>query len=66
MTASDHTLKPFRNFLHQRGHPYMHKLCLEDALPLTPHRHLAYGLCYRYAKSCVAVQNGNADLDFRD
>ncbi len=25
MTASDHTLKPFRNLLHQRGHPYMHK-----------------------------------------
>ena len=25
MTASDHTLKPFRNLLQQRGHPYMHK-----------------------------------------
>lgn len=23
MTASDHTLKPFKNHLHQRGHPYM-------------------------------------------
>ena len=25
MTAPDHTLKPFKNHLHQRGHPYMHK-----------------------------------------
>ena len=23
MTAPDHTLKPFKNHLHQRGHPYM-------------------------------------------
>jgi hypothetical protein len=25
MTAPDHTLKPFKNHLHQRGHPYMRK-----------------------------------------
>ena len=25
MTAPDHTLKRFKNHLHQRGHPYMHK-----------------------------------------
>lgn len=25
MTAPDHTLAPFKNHLHQRGHPYMHK-----------------------------------------
>ena len=25
MTAPDHTLKPFKNHLHQRGHPYMHQ-----------------------------------------
>ena len=25
MTAPDHMLKPFKNHLHQRGHPYMHK-----------------------------------------
>ena len=25
MTAPDHTLEPFKNHLHQRGHPYMHK-----------------------------------------
>jgi hypothetical protein len=25
MTAPDHTLKPFKNHLHQRGHPYMTK-----------------------------------------
>ena len=25
MTAPDHTLKPFKDHLHQRGHPYMHK-----------------------------------------
>ncbi len=30
MTASDHTLKPFRNLLHQRGHPHMHKTGLES------------------------------------
>ena len=23
MTAPDHTLEPFKNHLHQRGHPYM-------------------------------------------
>ena len=27
MTAPDHTLAPFKNHLHQRGHPYMHKSC---------------------------------------
>ena len=31
MTASDHTLKPFRNLLHQRGHPYMHRSRPEDS-----------------------------------
>ena len=25
MTAPDHMLKPFKNHLYQRGHPYMHK-----------------------------------------
>ena len=25
MTAPDHTLKPFKNYLHQRGHPDTHK-----------------------------------------
>ena len=25
MTAPDHTLAPFKNHLHQWGHPYMHK-----------------------------------------
>ncbi len=25
MTAPDHTLKPFKKHLHQRGHPYVHK-----------------------------------------
>ena len=25
MTAPDHTLKPFKNHLHQWGHPYMNK-----------------------------------------
>ena len=25
MTAPDHTLEPFKNVLHQRGHPYMCK-----------------------------------------
>lgn len=27
---------------------------------------LPYGLCDRYAKSGVAVEDGDADLDFRD
>jgi len=25
MTAPDHMLEPFKNHLHKRGHPYMHK-----------------------------------------
>jgi hypothetical protein len=25
MTAPDHTLAPFKNHLHQKGHPYMRK-----------------------------------------
>ncbi len=36
MTAPDHTLAPFKNHLHQRGHPYMHKSsgdsCRESSL----------------------------------
>jgi len=27
MTAPDHTPAPFKNHLHQRGHPYMHSGC---------------------------------------
>ncbi len=38
-------------------------LSLDYPLPQTD---LAYGLSDRYAKSCVAVQHSDADLDFRD
>ena len=31
MTAPDHTLAPFKNHLHQRGHPYMHKGWVRDS-----------------------------------
>ena len=31
-----------------------------------PQTDLAYGLGYRYAKSRVAVEDGDADLNFRD
>lgn len=33
MTAPDHALKPFKNHLHQRGHPYMHKLAEGQSFP---------------------------------
>jgi hypothetical protein len=36
MTAPDHTLKPFKNHLHQRGHPYMHKSHREGIHCLNP------------------------------
>ncbi|SUZ33337.1 hypothetical protein ROE7235_03106 [Roseibaca ekhonensis] len=31
MTAPDHTLEPFKNVLHQRGHPYMRKGWVRDS-----------------------------------
>jgi hypothetical protein len=31
-----------------------------------PETDLSYGLCERYAKICVAVENGDTDLNFRD
>jgi hypothetical protein len=37
MTAPDHTLKPFKNHLHQRGHPYMHKSGDGKATPFHGH-----------------------------
>lgn len=38
---------------------------LSSELPL-PQTDLAYGLSDRYAKSRIAVKDGDADLDFRD
>lgn len=37
MTAPDHTLNPFKNHLHQRGHPYMHKSSDGKATPFPGH-----------------------------
>ena len=33
MTAPDHMLKLFKNHLHQRGHPYMHKSAADRTSP---------------------------------
>jgi hypothetical protein len=39
MTAPDHTLKPFKNHLHQRGHPYMHKSTDDRSYPFPGQSH---------------------------
>jgi len=48
MTAPDHTLAPFRNHLHQRGHPYMHKSCREDS----PHESSVIAGVHEQMDSC--------------
>ena len=65
MTAPDHTLKPFKNHLHQRGHPYIHKSVDWQASPF-PQTDLSHGLCDRDAERGVAVQNGDTDLELGD
>jgi len=48
---------------------YWKRLCctnrVKDVLPF-PHTHLAYRFCDRYTKSSVAIEDGDADLDFCD
>ena len=41
MTAPDHTLKPFKNHLHLRGHPYMHKSAEGQGPPFSGQTHLS-------------------------
>ena len=55
MTAPDHTLKPFKNNLHQRGHPYMHKSSDRRSFPFPP-ADLSHSLCDRYTERGEAVQ----------
>ena len=38
---------------------------MKDVLPLS-HTHLAYWFCCRFTKSSVAIEDGDADLDFCD
>ena len=64
MTAPDHTLTPFKNHLHQRGHPYMHKSSDGGAVPFF-WTDLSHDLRDGDAERGVAVQNGDTNLELR-
>ena len=46
-------------------HGFIAQFTCWSSFPL-PQTDLAYWLSDRYAKSCVAVENGDTDLNFRD
>ena len=64
MTAPDHTPAPFKNHLHQRGHPYMRKTGDGRGAPFPGRTYPTAS--YRYAERGEAVEHGNADLELGD